>query len=363
MRIILHIGTHKTGTSSIQAVCHSMRATLLEQGILYPTITPYNRHSILVIPFVQYLPREFARRFDKNKEQANIFAQKMWGEIKNEVCKNKQINTIVLSSEHFANVTDVSDFMDKVRSLAAKSEIDIICYLRRPDDRYLSGVQQTLKGKYQLDWPKNSNLLPDLGKWDGLGRLILTEFDRSKLFDGDVVSDFLKCIGAKIPSHNWANLRNENISLSAEAMAATILYRKNMFPNENGLMFPEIKQLGKIMKSASADLPDHFQPTKAKLKPEIRLAALVAAQKKLVILRDDFGFVFSDSSIYDFEAINEAFFKTGLSQGNPPELHNLVEYDQDKLMALYSAIVASFLRRQIRKQKLYSSKNIKGPNA
>lgn len=36
-RLILHIGTHKTGTTGIQRFCSANRTTLLHQGILYPS--------------------------------------------------------------------------------------------------------------------------------------------------------------------------------------------------------------------------------------------------------------------------------------------------------------------------------------
>lgn len=358
MRIILHIGTHKTGTSSIQNVCHKMRTTLMEQGILYPTITPYNRHSILVTPYVEKLPREFARHFNKNKALGNTFANRMWKEIKNEISENIELHTIILSSEHFANVVDVSGFLDQVHNIAPNCEIDILCYLRRPDDRYLSGIQQKLKGTYKLNWPQNEDLLPDLHKWDGAGRLILKEFNRSNLLDGDVVSDFLDCIGAKISRQAWAHLGSENISLSAEAMAAVINYRKNILPHENGLMSPEVNRLIKIMRNVSTSLPKHLQPKKPQLKPEIRLAALVATQKRLATLRDDFGFTFSDKTLYDFEKITDEFSKTDLLQSKQPQLHHLIDYDPDKLVALHSATIAHILRKKIKKKKENSKNDV-----
>ena len=36
MKLVLHVGIHKTGTSAIQAFCKENRATLAEIGVLYP---------------------------------------------------------------------------------------------------------------------------------------------------------------------------------------------------------------------------------------------------------------------------------------------------------------------------------------
>ena len=46
-RILLHIGTHKTGTSALQRVFQSERATLAASGICYPST---NREPFAHLP-------------------------------------------------------------------------------------------------------------------------------------------------------------------------------------------------------------------------------------------------------------------------------------------------------------------------
>lgn len=40
-KVILHVGTHKTGTTSIQAALAASRPALQAAGILYPDVSPF----------------------------------------------------------------------------------------------------------------------------------------------------------------------------------------------------------------------------------------------------------------------------------------------------------------------------------
>ena len=54
-RLVLHIGTHKTGSTTIQHVCWMNREPLLENGWLYLSddIAPINPETLYVYPFPQ----------------------------------------------------------------------------------------------------------------------------------------------------------------------------------------------------------------------------------------------------------------------------------------------------------------------
>ena len=46
-RLLLHVGTHKTGTTAIQTFAMRHRAALLERGLLFPTLEPdLPQHSL-----------------------------------------------------------------------------------------------------------------------------------------------------------------------------------------------------------------------------------------------------------------------------------------------------------------------------
>jgi hypothetical protein len=39
-RLVIHVGPHKTGTTSVQSTLHANRQALLRQGVLYPSSLP-----------------------------------------------------------------------------------------------------------------------------------------------------------------------------------------------------------------------------------------------------------------------------------------------------------------------------------
>ncbi len=48
-RFVIHIGMHKTGTTSIQAALHGARDALAERGVLYPDLGPNHSHPLVSI--------------------------------------------------------------------------------------------------------------------------------------------------------------------------------------------------------------------------------------------------------------------------------------------------------------------------
>ena len=81
-KVVLHVGTHKTGTTSIQAALAASRPALIKAGILYPDVSPFfggrrdaqhelahalarddSANKATLIRFITYL-REVAPRFD-----------------------------------------------------------------------------------------------------------------------------------------------------------------------------------------------------------------------------------------------------------------------------------------------------------
>ena len=68
-RLVLHIGTHKTGTTSLQNHWHANRQALSQVGIVYPDLTPHSGHhgfltDWIALPQVYALPKGGARLLD-----------------------------------------------------------------------------------------------------------------------------------------------------------------------------------------------------------------------------------------------------------------------------------------------------------
>ena len=74
MHLKLHIGTAKTGTTTIQTFLQTNRKKIYDQGILFPSTTDYYKGNHLFFTLIGYLPDqtcEFTIR-----ENLNTYSEK-----------------------------------------------------------------------------------------------------------------------------------------------------------------------------------------------------------------------------------------------------------------------------------------------
>lgn len=206
-KLILHIGTEKTGTTSIQEFLSENKPELERQGIFIPKSpcgsAPNHRKLATACfndgntddSFVDFKIKDFG------KWQAETFS-----EIKNELILSS-IGTHILSSEHFssrltdtAEISRLHDFLKNIYS-----EIKIVIYFRRQDEYAVSLYSTYLKsgGVSNKILPMNASserydYYSICKKWEGvfgLNNIIVRIFDRSVLKKGNVVSDFCSVSG------------------------------------------------------------------------------------------------------------------------------------------------------------------------
>lgn len=143
-RLAVHIGTHKTGTSSFQRYCFKFKELLDKKGVCYPSIKGYesiNNHSAL------------AWALDKASEEPalemlnNIFLQ----------FKEGKHHTLLISSEDFENSLLGSDQLDRLIKSAKNqnfNSFEILVVTRDPQD-YLSSIYAELsKQNIVLNFPQ-----------------------------------------------------------------------------------------------------------------------------------------------------------------------------------------------------------------
>ena len=127
-RYVLHIGLHKTGTSSLQAYLASRRWSLLEHGIDFPLAGRTPRGSQAHRYVVAYFRRQKA-------EFPPEFADLVPGGLTDAPCR-------ILSSEDFYFCKP-----EQVDDIAAKlgNDVRVICYLREPVAHIVSMYKEHLK--------------------------------------------------------------------------------------------------------------------------------------------------------------------------------------------------------------------------
>ena len=119
-RLILHIGTHKTGTTSVQQVFATHRHALEPQGLIYPRIGQAHGHHGLVADWV-CLPPAFRLAEGSARAWKAMAAKYAVGD-----------HTVLLSSEEFARGhPGMRPDLNAIRAwTSAFDEVRIVCVLR-----------------------------------------------------------------------------------------------------------------------------------------------------------------------------------------------------------------------------------------
>ena len=182
MRLFIHVGPHKTGTSALQASLHKNHAALRQRGAWYLGWEGTTNHTLLGHAFLRSEPSAPAllnRYFDAAAAAG--------------------CDTCIVSSESFSKyVFDPAPFLHAINGLRAT----FIAYLRPPDDRLVSVFNQMVRhGRRVAPIEERGNYDPtyrsNLTKWaaaDG-HRLVLAPYDARQWPNGSILDDFLGMIG------------------------------------------------------------------------------------------------------------------------------------------------------------------------
>jgi len=218
MKLIIHIGTGKTGTTSIQSALSSNIKLLEGENISYP-FTESGEHNIIeaaLLPF-EKLHRVFRSRYNDNPQLPKDLALKLIHNL------NKQTSEhIIISGEFFFSleVEPINQLLNLLNISA--NDVTVICYVRNPSSFWLSGIQQFLKGSSNIEGLIEGKYrfrkgLENWSKVVGDQNMIIRPFDKKQLHDGDVVLDFMQQIYAVTGSKfQFTDVKNQNASVFAE---------------------------------------------------------------------------------------------------------------------------------------------------
>jgi hypothetical protein len=115
--IFIHIGTHKTGTTSLQYFLHLNRDLLLKSGILYPKTGVPDKHNLYGQHQLAWVLLEDKLYWDDD----------IWFRLKEE-CEKKRPGKIIISSEGFENLEQPG--IERLKEMLHSDNIKIIFYLR-----------------------------------------------------------------------------------------------------------------------------------------------------------------------------------------------------------------------------------------
>lgn len=176
-RIILHIGTHKTATTTLQQSLHANRGELEKHGIIYPHTPPSTGHHILAADWIDpILPAGFDFKMPEGGPA------KMWKDIADAHAKSDR--TVFISAEAFSRGAPKRMDMKAFRKLVERfDQIEVVCVLRDQLSYLQSVYMQLLKNRMPQQFPAffNDSLSSGMaaGIWLDFGGLydhILTGF-------------------------------------------------------------------------------------------------------------------------------------------------------------------------------------------
>ncbi len=209
-RLILHIGTIKTGSTSIQRSLGIEREALLEHNIYYPSIQPYNHVFSFPPIFVDDPAKSFGfrRTLQPNEdkyEKAQNYRQVWINEFK--TC---QQDHFIISAEDMA----LPFFNKKAVSLAKEfvqpyfEEVTVIVYVRHYDTFIASHVQEVIKNgdlgadirevtQRFMECPPQFSYRESIVKWIevfGQENIVVRPFDSKAFYSGSLLADFLHAL-------------------------------------------------------------------------------------------------------------------------------------------------------------------------
>ncbi|MDZ5623110.1 hypothetical protein SFC88_19885 [Nocardioides sp. HM23] len=242
--IVLHIGTGKTGTTTIQSVLGRSRAALAAGGTLYPRAFGRRRHrgfGFLILPDPQLVRSPEWLRAGNADLDPEEFRQRVLRRLRREITPD--VRRLLISDEalyrrNAAAVTRVREFAE-----ARGGATRVVIYLRRQDDHLASNYQQVVKGggiARIAEWAATDrHFMYDyhrhLARWrDHLGpaTFVVRTFERERFLRGSLVADFVDAAGLAVDETELAAVERRNESLCAEAVEVLRLLNLHRVENE-----------------------------------------------------------------------------------------------------------------------------------
>ena len=207
MHLIVHIGPHKTGTSSIQAALRSNEELLAQFGVAVFSVgagqirelsLPYSRVREITHPSVMNVFGTPENALRNSEDRWRYFEKSV---------RDNRYPTSIISSEHFSSLAKPAIFFSRLRAMFEL--ITVVCYARDPISLYTSSLQEQILNRgfgehtatiydYRVRYQK---FLEYSSAAVGAENIIIRNFARDNLVNGDVVADFFSIVGrfVKLP--------------------------------------------------------------------------------------------------------------------------------------------------------------------
>ena len=246
----LHIGTHKTGTTSLQRFLYGNRSALADSGFVYPTNSLYFwagecSHSFLAHALRTERPHYLPEAVHYDRQTAYEALQ--------QDCLRNRGKDMIISSEHFSLLyknDDTKEIATQFQRLA--DTVKVYVYIRRQDYAIEANYKQGLRSRaFHCDFETYvSNVLEtEFGRYDyasllsiyraqfGDENVVARVYAPDKLVNRSVVDDFLSLIGIQ-NSPSFQQVPKTNSSLPAEMLE----FLRHFAPHVNRQQWQALKR-------------------------------------------------------------------------------------------------------------------------
>jgi hypothetical protein len=227
--LVLHIGSGKTGTSSLQLLLGRNRSFLAQQGVLVPRTPGPRRHYRLGLyarPDAQLTkqPAWHRQRFTSPADFRADFERQFSSEL-----DQVRLPRVLMSDEALFGVWPAG--LPRLRAFVDRfaGSVRLVVYLRRQDEHLSSHYQQVVKtGELRrlsdrvarADYSGTYDYFARLRAWRAGMRpdaFVVRRYDPSCFDEGSLYQDFLNAAAIDARATDLKSVQSVNHSLSAEA--------------------------------------------------------------------------------------------------------------------------------------------------
>lgn len=277
-RVTLHVGTSKTGTTSIQHFLRANSDLLARHGLLYPRSPGRTRHMRLGLSIRsdEELARTSAWVVGDYPDPAT-FRRRFWRRLEREISE-RGLPRVLLSDEYLWRTRELGAVRAALERLTQDdlARVGVLVYLRRQDERLVSMYQQGVKsGETERLVTVARERRPEdyaarLSDWAGAvgpARLEVRRFERARFAGGNLHQDVLDALGLPLRAADMAVATARNESLAAEAVEYLRIYNLHRVENhgarprmiDNRAVLPALmSQPGPTLTLPEAALADWF---------------------------------------------------------------------------------------------------------
>ena len=312
--VIIHIGMHKTGTTSIQQTLHKNYNELLSNGFYFPNNwQPNNMYNLSVFVLEDMYSYAAYREHNMSDSDIRKFQRKTTKMLLNNL-KDENIKRVIFSAERLeaikpSEVLLLKKFIQKI--FDSKTKITIVMATRSPINIITSATQQRLKGRgvFFSDYNFNNRYSGSIIKYFKAfenANFVLYKFEESLKHEYGPVGFFLEKIGYPRKNLNKIEYVRSNSSICQE-LYDMLLYINIKKPYSNNYKRADGINLEQGRSLYDSRILDDLTGEKFGIDNDTKRYYHNVTYKSTKWLKENTGIDYLDT--YNFEPLPEAFCK------------------------------------------------------